>query len=106
MLYEVITIMRISTIYLQLSHKEGFEDKVTGALMKGKPVIIYNAGGMPLQIKDKISGFIANTGNTDQVFNYLFDLLTDKKLYHRMKINTIDNINPDMNTQTNRNNFV
>lgn len=95
------TIMRISTIYLQLSHKEGFEDKVTGALMKGKPVIIYNAGGMPLQIKDKISGFIANTGNTDQVFNYLFDLLTDKKLYHRMKINTIDNINSDMNTQTN-----
>jgi glycosyltransferase involved in cell wall biosynthesis len=94
-------IMRISTIYLQLSHKEGFEDKITGALMKGLPTIIYRTGGMPLQIREGKSGFIAKKGDTDAVAGYLYQLLTDKKLYHRMKIAAMELINPDMNTQTN-----
>ena len=34
---------------LQLSHREGYEVKVTEALMKEKPVIIYDSGGLPLQ---------------------------------------------------------
>ena len=50
-------LVRRSKIVLQLSHKEGFEFKVTEALMKGRPVIAYRAGGIPLQIEHNKSGF-------------------------------------------------
>jgi glycosyltransferase involved in cell wall biosynthesis len=42
------TLLRKSAVALQLSIKEGFEVKVTEALMKGKPVIAYKVGGIPL----------------------------------------------------------
>lgn len=81
------TLLRKSKIVLQLSIKEGFEVKVTEALMKGKPVIAYRTGGIPLQIKDKMNGFLVPVGETDLVADYLFKLLTDKRLYEEMKEN-------------------
>lgn len=69
---------------LQLSHREGYEIKVTEALMKGKPVVAYRAGGIPLQITEKHNGFLAEVGETDQVAEYLFRLFTDDKLYQDM----------------------
>lgn len=80
-------LLRKSRIALQLSTKEGFEIKVTEALMKGKPVVAFETGGIPLQIKNKINGFLVPVGNTDLVCEYLFNLLTDKELYERMKSN-------------------
>lgn len=77
-------LVRRSFTALQLSTKEGFEIKVTEALMKGKPVIAYKAGGIPLQIKDNVNGFLVNIGDTDQVAKNLFLLMTDKKRYHMM----------------------
>lgn len=79
------TLMRGSTVALQLSHREGFEVKVTEALMVGKPIISYRAGGIPLQMKDGVSGFVVETiGDTEQVAKHLLDLLTDAVLYDRM----------------------
>lgn len=78
------TLLRKSKMALQLSTKEGFEIKVTEALMKGKPVIAYRTGGIPLQIKDGVNGFLVKPGNTDQVAKHIFDLLTDEKLYNQM----------------------
>jgi glycosyltransferase involved in cell wall biosynthesis len=78
------TLLRKSEVVLQLSIKEGFEVKVTEALMKGKPVIAYNAGGIPLQIQDGVTGYLVEVGNTTQVAQRLYDLLTDKSKYERM----------------------
>lgn len=78
------SLMRTAKIYLQLSHKEGFEDKISGALMMGVPTIIYNAGGMPLQVVHGRSGFIVEVRNTDKVARHMFDLLTDQRLYRTM----------------------
>lgn len=79
------TLMRGSTVALQLSHREGFEVKVTEALMVGKPLISYRAGGIPLQMKDGVSGFVVEkVGDTEQVAKHLSDLLTDVVLYDRM----------------------
>ena len=73
-----------SKIALQLSIKEGFEVKVTEALMKGKPVIAYNAGGIPLQIQDGITGYLVERGDTTLVAQHLYNLLTDESAYQRM----------------------
>jgi glycosyltransferase involved in cell wall biosynthesis len=78
------TLLRKSAIVLQLSIKEGFEIKVTEALMKGKPVIAYNVGGIPLQIEHGVTGYLVEAGHTTQVAQHLYDLLTDTRAYQRM----------------------
>jgi glycosyltransferase involved in cell wall biosynthesis len=78
------TLLRKSAVVLQLSIKEGFEIKVTEALMKGKPVIAYQVGGIPLQIEHGVTGFLVEAGHTTQVARHLYDLLTDKRAYRRM----------------------
>lgn len=78
------TLLRKCTVALQLSLKEGFEVKVTEALMKGKPVIAYRTGGIPLQIQDGVNGFLVEVGDTTQVAKHLYDLLTNNDLYQKM----------------------
>src|SRR2546421_12326237 len=78
------TLLRKSEVVLQLSLKEGFEVKVTEALMKGKPVVAYKVGGIPLQIQDGITGHLVEVGDITQVAQHLYDLLTDESHYQRM----------------------
>lgn len=91
-------LLRESKIVLQLSHKEGFEIKVTEALMKAKPVIAYKAGGITLQIKDKQNGFLIEVGDTDKVAERMFDLLTNQKLYMKMSKSAINQHRRDVLT--------
>lgn len=90
-----------SAIAVQLSHKEGFEFKVTEALRKGKPVVAYRTGGIPLQVEHGVTGYLVKTGNTNQVAKYLFDLLTDKKKYREMSKNAASHLKKDFFTASN-----
>ncbi len=58
---EINALQRASTVIVQKSIKEGFGLTVTEALWKGKPVVGGMVGGIPLQIKNKISGFLVHT---------------------------------------------
>ncbi len=78
------TLLRRSAIVLQLSTKEGFEVKVTEALMKGKPVVAYRTGGIPLQIEDTVNGYLVDVGNTHHVADHLHHLLHDTEHYEHM----------------------
>ena len=78
------TLLRMSTVALQLSIREGFEVKVTEALMKGKPVIAHNVGGIPLQVQDGVNGYLTEIGDTTQVAQCLYQLLTDSVKYQHM----------------------
>jgi glycosyltransferase involved in cell wall biosynthesis len=80
------TLLRKCSVALQLSHKEGFEVKVTEALMKGKPVVAYRAGGIPLQIQEGMNGYLVEVGDTEQVARHLYDLLTNEDLFHNMSM--------------------
>jgi phage tail sheath gpL-like len=71
-------------VVLQLSTYEGFEIKVSEALHAGRPVIATNAGGIPLQVKDKINGYLVQPGDWKTVANHLMELFTDTKLHDRM----------------------
>jgi glycosyltransferase involved in cell wall biosynthesis len=68
---------------------------VSESLLKGKPVIVYNVGGMPLQVKDGINAFVVPVGNTQQVAEHLFQLFTDEELYKRMSKAASETVNPD-----------
>lgn len=58
---EINALQRASTVIVQKSIKEGFGLTVTEALWKGKPVVGGMAGGIPLQIKNKVNGFLVHT---------------------------------------------
>jgi glycosyltransferase involved in cell wall biosynthesis len=95
------TLLRKSAVVLQLSTKEGFEVKVTEALMKGKPVIAYNVGGIPLQIQHGIDGYLVEVGNTTQVAKHLYDLLTDADKYQQVSQAAFAHAGKDYLTITN-----
>jgi glycosyltransferase involved in cell wall biosynthesis len=78
------TLLRKCSVALQLSIREGFEVKVTEALMKGKPVVAYRTGGIPLQIEDGLDGFLVDVGDHLHVVHHLYRLLTDADLSQRM----------------------
>jgi glycosyltransferase involved in cell wall biosynthesis len=77
-------LLRGAVLACQLSLKEGFEVKVSEALLKGKPVIAYRTGGIPLQIEHGVTGYLVEPGNTHQVAEYAYELLSDKELYKKM----------------------
>ena len=58
---EINALQRASNIILQKSLKEGFSLTVIEALWKEKPVLGGNTGGIPLQIVDKINGYLINS---------------------------------------------
>ncbi|KAJ1892518.1 hypothetical protein LPJ66_006296 [Kickxella alabastrina] len=75
------SLLRGSFCSLQLSHREGFEVKVTEALAKYKPVVAYRSGGIPLQIEDGKTGILVERGDTKGVANALTRLYTDAEYY-------------------------
>lgn len=54
-------LQRASTVVLQKSKKEGFGLTVAEALWKGKPVIAGATGGIPLQVKNGLTGFLVRS---------------------------------------------
>jgi alpha,alpha-trehalose phosphorylase (configuration-retaining) len=95
------TLLRESKVVLQLSHKEGFEIKVTEALMKGKPVIAYRSGGIPLQITENVNGFLVDAGKVVDVAQHMYELFTDENLYARMSSAAAQLARRDVLTATN-----
>jgi glycosyltransferase involved in cell wall biosynthesis len=95
------TLMRGSFMALQLSHKEGFEIKVAEALEKGKPVIAYKTGGIPIQVKHKVNGYLVKVGDTGKVADLLYKLLSDKEKYSKLSRNAKDKVERDFFTVSN-----
>eukprot|EP00624_Nannochloropsis_granulata_P006562 evm.model.NODE_49373_length_27502_cov_28.034180.1 len=67
-------VLRGALCALQLSHREGFEVKVTEAIAKGVPVVAYAAGGIPFQIRHGENGFLVPVGDTNAVAEHLYNL--------------------------------
>ncbi|MEA3227318.1 MAG: glycosyltransferase, partial [Planctomycetota bacterium] len=71
----VNSIQRFSSVIVQKSIREGFCLCVTEALWKGTPVVASNVGGIPCQIDDGRSGFLAepqdNEGFAERIIHIL-----------------------------------
>ena len=82
-------ILGSSEIYLQLSVREGFEIKVTEALMHGKPVVAYSTGGIVMQVQNGVNGFLVSPGDIEQVASHLEKLLVDVDEMEKVKRNIL-----------------
>ncbi|KAI5184895.1 alpha,alpha-trehalose phosphorylase (configuration-retaining) [Nematocida homosporus] len=78
-------ILRNATVCCQLSLCEGYEVKVTEALLKQVPVIAYNVGGLPHQIRNGVNGYIVDKHNSDQVAQHLYNLLYNKEEHQKIR---------------------
>ncbi|MGE5235628.1 MAG: glycosyltransferase [Acidobacteriota bacterium] len=58
---EVNALQRAATVVIQKSIKEGFGLVVTEALWKGRPVIGGAVGGITLQVRDGLTGYLVRT---------------------------------------------
>lgn len=83
-------ILRGAYVALQLSHREGFEVKVTEALAKGVPVIAYRAGGIPLQIFDHKTGYLVPIGDVQGVADKLFTLFENPEERQMLSTNAVE----------------
>lgn len=58
---DINALQRAATIVIQKSLKEGFGLTISEALWKAKPVVASAVGGIPLQIKNKLTGLLCYT---------------------------------------------
>ncbi|KAI0008761.1 glycosyltransferase family 4 protein [Xylariaceae sp. FL0662B] len=78
------TLIANAHVVLQLSTREGFEVKVSEALHAGRPVIVTLAGGIPIQVKHRVNGFVVEIDDYNTVAKHLMELFTDQELWDRM----------------------
>ncbi len=92
-------ILREAKLALQPSIAEGFEARVTDAIVLDVPVIGSDRGGIPLQIKEHVdeagnvvgeSGYVIDPYDSGQWAQRITELMTDETLYADMKVTTAE----------------
>jgi len=76
-------LMQGAWVACQLSTREGFEVKVSEAVNKRIPIIVSRAGGLPLQIKEGINGWLVEPGESEPVAKILVELWEGKRQLNR-----------------------
>jgi len=79
---EINAFQRASTVIMQKSLKEGFGLVVSEGLWKGKPVIGGATGGIPLQIVNDVTGYLAHS--VDGAAFKIANLLKNPELARRL----------------------
>ena len=75
----VNAIQRFSDCIIQKSTREGFCLAVTEALWKETPVVASNVGGIPIQIKDGVNGFLLEPTDTQGFADRIVHLLKNPR---------------------------
>ncbi|KAI1811885.1 glycosyltransferase family 4 protein [Poronia punctata] len=88
-------------VVMQLSTREGFEVKVSEALLAGRPVIATRAGGIPIQVKENKDAFLVEPGDYKAVAGHLMDLWTDEKLWKKMSHDAATGVSDEVGTAGN-----
>jgi trehalose synthase len=58
---DINALQRAATIIMQKSLKEGFALTITEALWKAKPVVASAVGGIPLQVRNRLTGLLCHS---------------------------------------------
>jgi trehalose synthase len=79
---EVNAFQSQADVVLQKSVREGFGLTVSEALWKARPTVAGNVGGIPLQIKDGVSGFLVDS--PEQTAECCLQVMSDPELGKRL----------------------
>lgn len=76
----VNVLQRESAVIIQKSLREGFGLTVTEAMWKGTPVVASDVGGIPLQIKNGIDGYLVPPTDNEIFAERILEILKSKKM--------------------------
>jgi len=76
----VNVLQRSAAVVIQKSLREGFGLTVTEALWKKKPVVASNIGGIPLQIRDGVNGFLLEPNDNEGFAERIVECLKNPSL--------------------------
>jgi len=74
------------------SRNEGFGLSITEAMACGKPVVGTRTGGIPIQIKDNINGYLVDVQDIDATSKQITRILKDSKLQKRMSKKSLESV--------------
>jgi len=77
-------LQRVSSVVIQKSHREGFGLTATEALWKGTPVVCSDAGGLPIQVEDGVSGFVEKSSDNEAFAEKVIHLLKNPEKSREM----------------------
>lgn len=92
------TVLANAHVVLQLSTREGFEVKVSEALHAGRPVVVTATGGIPLQVKEGVDGYLIRPGDWRACARHLLALFTDPGLHARMSYEAAHGVSDEVGT--------
>lgn len=58
------------------------------AMMRSKPIVAFDAGGVSEWLENNVTGFLVELKNEKLFEEKVYSLITDKELYHRFSINS------------------
>ncbi|GIW41489.1 MAG: glycosyl transferase family 1 [Candidatus Binatia bacterium] len=70
-------LMRLASVFVHVSTREGFGLVVSEALWQGTPVVGSRVGGIVKQVRDGETGFLVDPKNVDEIARRIGDLLAD-----------------------------
>ncbi|MBN2111808.1 glycosyltransferase [Candidatus Woesearchaeota archaeon] len=88
--YDVIPeIYNASDVVALCSKNEGFGLAITEGMACGNPIVGTRVGGIPIQVKDGVNGFLVNVGDIKATAESFIKILTDDKLRKKMASNSL-----------------
>ena len=85
----VISVLKRTDVFLLPSEFESFGVAALEAMSCGVPVICFNVGGLSELIEHKISGFLCEKDNIEEMTKHTLELLSNDQLYNFIKKNAI-----------------
>lgn len=82
--HELVEIYASSDIFVFPSPTETFGNVVLEAMASGLPVIAANAGGVKDTVKNRINGLLFNTGDENQMFGLISEMIENKDLRNNL----------------------
>lgn len=81
------------------SYSENLPVSILEAMSNGKPVIATNVGGIPELIRDNVSGYLINPGDTRRLENCMKTFINNKKLIDEMGAKSLEIIDSGFTPQ-------
>lgn len=87
--FEIPKIYNAADVVALCSKNEGFGLAITEGMACGNPIVGTNVGGIPIQVKNGVNGFLVDVNDIKGTAESFIRLLTDSKLRKRMAANSL-----------------
>lgn len=84
---DIVECYNILDLYLVTSRAEGGPQALLEAMATGVPIVTTDVGMVPTLIKNNSNGLIAEIENTEEIFQYSKNILTDSNLRQKLIFN-------------------